>query len=86
MAELLGILAGVALAAILFKPIFGDQLGFGDFVKLSSRGDLSWLLQGRLGQAQWVKLKIGCWIVISLLFGVSVSSGIERLIDPSLSP
>lgn len=61
---------GVVFAVLLFKPFFKNWSGFWDCVKYSLKPDwISWF-QGE-GMHDWcAELKLGAWLIISLMCGI----------------
>jgi hypothetical protein len=62
---------GLLMAALLFKPFFGDLAGFVECLKYWFMGKWISLFQGELEDYQWDTLKLFLWLIISGLAGLS---------------
>lgn len=65
------ILCGLVVAAVLWKPFFGDWENFSECVRYWFTPDIVSLFNGEYGEDWWAEMKLGAWIVISVLFGIS---------------
>lgn len=75
----LGVIAGAAVMALLFKPLFGDKEEFIDCVKFWITPDLLSLLFGEYCKDRWSELKLGLWIFCGVMSGVGVYTGLMKL-------
>ncbi|MDB9314819.1 hypothetical protein PN462_17025 [Spirulina sp. CS-785/01] len=79
MAEICGILAGILVLILLFKPFFGDGDGFWECVRFSFIPDIISCLRGEWARDWWAELKLNVWFFCGVLVGGLVYVGIEKL-------
>ena len=81
MAEVLGVVAGIGVLALLFKPIFGDTGGFLECVRFWLTPDVFSLFRGEWAEDWWAEMKLGIWIFCGVVMGFGVFVGISKLLS-----
>jgi len=76
---ILGVIAGVGVLALLFKPFFGDRDGFIDCVKFWIKPDIFSLFSGEYFQDRWSEMKLGLWFFLGGMAGFGVYAGLMKL-------
>ena len=74
---ILGILAGIGVLVLLFKPFFGDKEEFWDCVK--ARADIVSLFYSEYFEDLKSELKLGLWIFCGVIAGFGVYAGLMKL-------
>ncbi len=75
----MGVIAGMAILTLLFKPFFGDRDGFIDCVKFWIKPDIFSLFSGEYLEDRWSELKLGLWILLGAMAGAGVYAGLMKL-------
>jgi hypothetical protein len=76
---ILGVIAGVGVLVLLFKPFFGDRDGFFDCVKFWIKPDILSLFSGEYIKDRFSELKLGLWILLGAMTGFGVYAGLMKL-------
>ena len=76
---ILGVLAGIGVMVLLFKPLFGDKEGFFDCVKFWFTPDIFSLLSGKYIVDRLSEMKLGLWIFCGGMAGTGVYWGLMKL-------
>lgn len=79
MCELIGIIAGIAVLVLLFKPFFGDMSGFWECVRYWFTPDIFSLFRGEWGQDWLAEAKLGFWLLCGGAAGYAVYTGLLKL-------
>jgi len=79
LAAVAGLVAGVGVMVLLFKPLFGDKEEFIECVKFWFTPDIFSFFFGEYLEDRWSELKLVFWIVCGLLAGTGVYAGLTRL-------
>ena len=79
MPEAIGIIAGIAVLAILFKPIFGGASGFFECVRFWLTPDIFSLVRGEWGKDWGAEMKMGFWLICGGGVGFAVFKGVSKL-------
>ena len=78
-AAVAGLVAGVGVMILLFKPLFGDKEEFIECVKFWITPDIFSLFSGEYLEDRWSELKLIFWLVCGLLTGTGVYAGLMKL-------
>ncbi|MHC4605560.1 MAG: hypothetical protein ACYTAF_01325 [Planctomycetota bacterium] len=78
-AIVLAAIVGVGVAALLFKPLFGDWHGFVDCLKFWFTPDMWSILRGQFVEDWWAEMKLGLWFLAAGLAGVGTYTGLMQL-------
>ncbi len=76
MAEFIGIVVGILVLAVLFKPFFGDFSAFFECVRFWFTPDLFSMFRGEWMEDTFAEMKLGLWIVCGAGAGFLTYSGI----------
>jgi hypothetical protein len=79
MCELIGIIAGIAVLVVLFRPFFGDMGGFWVCVRFWLTPDIFSLIRGEWGEDLLAEMKFGLWLVCGGAAGFGVYTGLSKL-------
>jgi len=79
-AMIIGIIVGVAVAALLFKPMFGDRHEFFRCVKFWLTPDIVSLFRAQYGEDWISELKLGLWIGAGGLCGFGAYIGLVKIL------
>jgi hypothetical protein len=74
LAIVLGVLTGVAVMALLFKPIFDDFDGFAACLRYSWTPDIWSWFNGEGFEDMWAEMKLGFWWTCGIGTGFGVYS------------
>jgi len=78
--ETIGVLVGIGVMVVTFKPFFGDRDGFVGCLKFYLTPDVISLFRGRWGEDRWAEMKLGVWLVLGVLGGLAVVAGLKHLL------
>ena len=81
MAEILGVVAGIAALALLFKPFFGDASGFWECLRFWLTPDIFSLFRGEWTEDWWAEMKLGFWLMCGGVVGFGAYAGITKLLS-----
>ncbi len=80
LAIILATVVGSGVAALLFKPCFGNKEEFFRCVKFWFTPDTFSLFRGEFWDDWWAEAKLGFWITAAALAGIGTYLGILKLI------
>jgi hypothetical protein len=72
MAEVFGVIAGIVVLVLLFKPVFGDASSFWECVRFWFTPDIFSMFRGEWGEDWWAEMKLGFWAGCGFLTGFAV--------------
>ena len=78
MPEAIGIIAGIAVLFLLFRPLFGDASGFWECIRFWFTPDIFSLFRGEWGQDWWAEMKLGFWLFCGGVVGFAVYNGVAK--------
>ena len=79
-AIVIGAIVGVAVAVLLFKPIFGDKEEFFRCIKFWLTPDFVSMFRGQYSQ-DWIgEMKLGLWLGVSGLCGFGTYAGLFQIL------
>lgn len=81
MCEVIGIIAGIIVLALLFKPFFGDLPGFWECVRYWLTPDIFSLFRGEWGEDWLAEMKLGFWLFCGAGAGFAVYTGLLKLLS-----
>ena len=81
MAEVCGVVTGIMILALLFKPFFGDAGNFWRCVRFWLTPDIISRFSGEWWADFWAEMKLGGWLLCGGLFGFVTYAGISRLLS-----
>jgi hypothetical protein len=79
MPETIGIISGIAVQVLLFKPFFGNARGFWDSIGFWIGPDIVSLCRGDWGEDPWPKIKFTIWLVSGVWVGFVVYAVVSKL-------
>ena len=79
MAITCGIIAGVLVLVLLFKPFFGDVGGFWECIRFWLTPDVVSMFRGEWEEDWWSEMKLGLWLVCGGAAGFGVYTGVTKL-------
>jgi len=79
MPEAIGIIAGIAVLILFFKPFFGDASGFWECVRFWFTPDVFSLFRGEWGADMLAEIKMGLWLGCGGAVGYAVYTGVTKL-------
>jgi hypothetical protein len=79
MPETFGIIAGIAVLVLFFKPVFGDAGCFWECVRFWLTPDILSLFRGEWGEDWWAEMKLGVWLFCGGAIGFAVYCGVSKL-------
>ena len=74
MSEALGVIAGLAILAILWKPFFGDLSGFLECLKFWFTPNIISVFRGEWHEDRWGSMKLLFWLLSGIVVGFAVWS------------
>ena len=77
--------AGALMAALLFRPFFGDLSGFGECIRYWLRPDIFSFFRGEWDEDRWAELKLFVWVALSAITGFAAYYKLPKLF-PSAFP
>lgn len=81
MSELIGIITGLAVLILLFKPFFGDMSGFLECLRFWLTPDFVSLFRGEW-QEDWLgEMKLFFWLVCGGGAGFAMYTGLSKLLS-----
>ena len=80
MSEVAGIIAGVVVLGVLFKPFFEDAEHFWRCIRFWFTPDLFSLFRGEWREDWWAEMKLGLWFMCGSGAGFAIYRGVERLL------
>jgi hypothetical protein len=81
MCEAIGIIVGIIVLIILFKPFFGDLTGFWECVRFWLIPDIFSLIRGEWGEDLLAEMKLFLWLVCGGGTGYAVYNGLSKLLS-----
>jgi hypothetical protein len=81
MFEAIGIIAGLVVLVLLFKPFFGDMTGFWECVRFWLTPDIISLFRGEWGEDWLAEMKLGLWLACGGGAGFAVYTGLTKLLS-----
>lgn len=81
MCEVIGIIAGIVVLLLLFKPFFGDISGFWECVRFWLTPDIFSLFRGEWGEDWLAEMKLGFWLFCGGAAGYAVYTGLSKLLS-----
>lgn len=79
MPEIAGIVAGLVILALLFKPFFGDADGFMECVRYWFRPDILSLFSGDYHRDRIAELKLGAWLLLGGAGGFAAFTAVAKM-------
>ena len=74
-----GIAAGLAIAWVMFKPLFGDMDGFFEALRFWGTPDLLSASRGELGEDRSATFRLGLWLLCTGGGAFAVYYGLQKL-------
>ena len=74
-----GIIVGIVVMALLFKPIFKTSDHFRECLRYAFTPDLISMFRGEYGEDWFASMKIGLWVGVGILSGIAVNAGVGTI-------
>ena len=81
MAEVCGVVTGIVILALLFKPFFGDAGNFWRCVGFWFTPNIISWFRGEWSEDYWSEMKLVFWLFCGGLSGFVTYAGISRLLS-----
>jgi hypothetical protein len=82
-AIILGVVVGIAVAGLFFKPFFNTREEFIDCLKFWLTPDIISMFRGEYWDDWWAEAKLGLWLSVAALSGFATYFGLMQLFGQS---
>lgn len=80
MAIAAGIVVGIIILAVLFKPLFGDGDGFVECLRYWLTPDILSLFRGEWSEDWWSEMKLAVWLICGGGLGFAAYTIVSNLL------